>query len=483
MPTHFFAKRIIPSLLLPLVLAACAPSGSPQAEPKAAAAPSGSTAIVQLPDFSVLVEKEGPSVVNISTTQTVHDQARFSPFPEMSPNDPFSEFFRRFMPPQAGPHDYQTHSLGSGFIISDDGYILTNRHVVDDASEVLVKLTDKREFKARVIGSDRRSDVALIKIDAKGLPKIAIGDSVKLKVGEWVVAIGSPFGFENSVTQGIVSAKGRSLPDEDYVSFIQTDVPVNPGNSGGPLFNLRGEVVGINSQIYSRTGGYMGLSFAIPINVAMNVVDQLRSHGKVTRGRIGVKIQNLTPELAASFGLKGANGALVSSVEKGGPAEKAGLLPGDVILKFNGKPVGDSGELPGLVVETKPGTSVSLQILRKGTPRDVNIVIGELPADKETAGTEKSAGAEHMGLAISDLTPDQKRQLDVDHGVLVDDVQGAAEQAGIQPGDVILAINNIDIAGIEPFKRLISQQRRGAAIALLIQRGDSTFYVALKPRP
>ncbi|MDP1718499.1 MAG: Do family serine endopeptidase, partial [Burkholderiales bacterium] len=319
----------------------------------------------QLPDFTELVEKQGPAVVNISTTQTARPNPLAPQIPNLQEDDPFYEFFRRFIPnPGPGQREFQPQSLGSGFIISADGYILTNAHVVDAADEITVRLTDKREFKAKVIGADRRTDVALIKIEAAGLPLVKFGDPAKLKVGEWVAAIGSPFGFENSVTAGIVSAKGRSLPQENFVPFIQTDVAVNPGNSGGPLFNLRGEVVGINSQIYSRTGGFMGLSFAIPIDVANQIAQQLRTTGKVTRGRIGVVIQPVTKELAESFGLPRSQGALVNSVEKGGPADKAGIEPGDVIVKFDGKAVNASEDLPRIVGGTPPGSKVTVQIWR-----------------------------------------------------------------------------------------------------------------------
>ena len=327
-------------------------------------------AAAQLPDFTELVEKQGPAVVNISTTQAARNPL-LPQGPSPQEDDPFYEFFRRFMPqPGPGaPREFQSQSLGSGFIISQDGYILTNAHVVETADEITVKLTDKREFKAKVIGADRRTDIALIKIDATGLPAVKVGDPGRLRVGEWVLAIGSPFGFENTVTAGIVSAKGRSLPQENYVPFIQTDVAVNPGNSGGPLFNLRGEVVGINSQIYSRTGGFMGLSFAIPIDVANDIAQQLRTTGKVSRGRIGVVIQPVTKELADGFGLPRPQGALVNSVEKGGPAEKAGVEPGDVILRFDGKPVASSEDLPRIVGATKPGSKVTMQLWRNKTCR------------------------------------------------------------------------------------------------------------------
>ncbi len=354
----------------------------------------------ELPDFTELVEKQGVAVVNISTTQTVRNESVFPQMPELSEDDPMYDFFRRFMPHRkGGPREYQSRSLGSGFILSADGYILTNAHVVDAADEVTVRLTDKREFKAKVIGSDRRTDVALVKIDASGLPKVTIGKPDLLKAGEWVFAIGSPFGFDNSVTAGIVSAKGRSLPQENYVPFIQTDVAINPGNSGGPLFNMRGEVVGINSQIYSRSGGFMGLSFAIPIDVAIDISDQLRTQGKINRGWLGVMIQEMTKELAESFGLSKPIGALIANVDKGSPADKAGMAASDVILKFDGKAVENSTELPRLVAAVKPGKRVMVQIWRKGAYKDISLVVGELP-DK---GTRCHEGRQDWKQAWSDF--------------------------------------------------------------------------------
>ncbi len=475
-------KRIVPSVLLPIFLIACSPSNQAQTNPAPIARTASTTAplpAAQLPDFTTLVEREGPAVVNISTTQTVHNHPVMPQVPGLSPNDPLYDFFKRFMPPQqSGPSEFHTQSLGSGFIVSPDGYILTNAHVIDDADEVMVKLTDKRQFKAKVIGSDRRSDVAVIKINAKNLPTVLMGDSSKLKVGEWVVAIGAPFGFDNSVTAGIVSAKGRSLPDENYVPFIQTDVPINPGNSGGPLFNLRGQVVGINSQIYSRTGGYMGLSFAIPIDVAMNVANQLRAHGKVSRGRLGVEIQELTPELAASFGLSNANGVLVAAVDKNGPASKAGVLPGDVILKYDGKPVQNSNELPLLVAGTAPGTKVDIQVWRKGARKDLGVVVGELSADTVAQHAPAGRKANRLGMVLRELTNAEREQLNVDHGLLVESSEGAAAQAGIRRGDVILAINYSEVNSIEQFRKLIGQST-AKTVALLVQRGGSQIYVSV----
>jgi serine protease Do len=364
-----------------------------------------------LPDFTDLVDKQGPAVVNVSTTSTARGTEAQSPVPE---DDPFYDFFRRFGPPQ--PRDYETRSLGSGFIVSTDGYILTNAHVVEMADDVTVKLNDKREFKAKVIGADKRTDVAVIKIEATGLPAVRIGDPEKLRVGEWVLAIGSPFGFESTVTAGIVSAKGRSLPQENYVPFIQTDVAINPGNSGGPLFNLKGEVVGINSQIYSRTGGFMGLSFAIPIDVAMDVSNQLRTAGRVSRGRIGVVIQEVTKELAESFGLPKAAGALVNSVEKGGPADKAGIEASDVILKFDGKTIASSADLPRIVAQTRPGSKVTAQIWRKGAARDVSITVGEMPAEKVAQrpgrrDIKPGNVVARLGLTLSEPSMDQRKEL------------------------------------------------------------------------
>ena len=350
---------------------------APQAQQPAPAA-SASVPTVELPSFVTLVKKEGPVVVNVTTVRTVRQSAEAGP--GMAPDDPMYEFFRRFLPPPV-TQEFQAQGLGSGFIISQDGYILTNAHVVADADEATVGLTSKRQFKAKIVGIDPRTDVALLKIDASGLPFVKIGDPGRLEVGEWVAAIGAPFGLENTVTAGIVSAKGRSLPEETYVPFIQSDVALNPGNSGGPLFNMRGEVVGINSMIYSQTGGYMGLSFTIPIDLAMDISKQLQASGKVTRGRIGVQAQELNAELAASFGLKEPNGALVAMVEKGGPADQAGIQPGDVILAFNEKPVQNSADLARLVAGTKPGTTATVDIWRKGARQSAKVTVAELPPE------------------------------------------------------------------------------------------------------
>ena len=436
-----------------------------------------------LPDFTELAEKQSAAVVNISTTQTVRAQSQFPNIPE---DDPFFEFFRRFMPPQGPQQEFQTQSLGSGFIVSGDGCILTNAHVVQQADEINVKLTDQREFKAKVVGFDRRTDVALIKIEAANLPKVTVGDPTKLKVGEWVVAIGSPFGFESTVTAGIVSAKGRNLPQENIVPFIQTDVAINPGNSGGPLFNMNGEVVGINSKIYSRTGGFMGLSFAIPIDVAMNVADQLRTTGRVRRGWLGVVVQQVTKELADSFNLPKAEGALIASVEKGSPADKAGLEPSDVVLKVDGKSVVTNSDLSRLVAAGKPGNKVTLDIWRKGAPKQISVTLGELPAERAEGKPQRRAKADEetpnrFGLVLSDLTQERREQLGVSGGVLVEDVQGSAAKAGVQRGDVIVAVNDTDVRSVEQFNRAVSKLDPKRNVALLVRRGEQNVYLALKP--
>lgn len=446
----------------------------------------------ELPDFTELAEKQGATVVNISVTQSMRGSSVVSPFgPEG--DEQLQEFFRRFgipnmpgMPGQNGEAqpDYKSQSLGSGFIISNDGYILTNAHVVSSADEVIVKLSDNREFKAKIIGSDKRTDVALVKIEATGLPKVTIGDPSKLKVGEWVAAIGSPFGLENTMTAGIVSAKGRALPQENFVPFIQTDVAINPGNSGGPLFNLNGEVVGINSQIYSRSGGSMGLSFAIPIDVAIDVSNQLKASGKITRGWLGIAIQEITKDLAESFGMKNTNGALVAGVEKNGPADKGGLEAGDVILKFDSKPIATSADLPRAVGSTKPGKIVPVEVLRKGSVKTLNIGVGEMPSDpNEIAQSNKSAPkveANKIGLTLKELTAAQKKKLNGKNGLLVIESTGAAAQAGIRRGDVILGLNNSETQSVEQFNKQINAVAAGKTVAVLVQRGENTLYVPIK---
>ncbi|WP_026262928.1 DegQ family serine endoprotease [Chitiniphilus shinanonensis] len=440
-----------------------------------------------LPDFTQLVEKEGRAVVNVSTTGTVREAENgFNGL-----DDDTLNLFRRFgfpMPPMGpqGPRERQTQSLGSGFIIDGSGYVLTNAHVIADADEIKVKLVDKREFKATVIGSDARTDVALLKIEAPNLPKVDLGDAEALKVGEWVVAIGSPFGLESTVTAGIVSGKGRNLPDETYVPFIQTDVAINPGNSGGPLFNMKGEVVGINSQIYSRSGGYMGLSFAIPIDVAMKVADQLKAHGKVSRGRIGVTVQEVNEELAKSFGLPKASGALVSSVDKDGPGDKAGLKPGDIVTAFNGQPVQTTADLPRMVTDTKPGTNAKLQVWRDKASRDISVVIGEMEQpDRATAGREYKGGkkedSNRFGLSVREITnPRQLKELGLKYGLIVQGASGAAGKAGLMQGDVIAGIGGQELSSTAQLKKALDDLKPGQALPLRVLRGGASLFISLK---
>jgi serine protease Do len=462
-----------------------APISSSQAQmtPAQISGPQSRTAPAQpsdraLPDFSALVEQYGPAVVNISTTARVRTQMQQFQVPG-EPGDPFYEFFRRFQIPSPQGGDLTRKGVGSGFIVSADGYILTNAHVVDDATEVTVKLTDNREFQAKVIGVDRRTDVALVKIDARNLPTVRIGDASKARVGEWVAAIGSPFGLENTVTAGIISAKSRSLPDETYVPFIQTDVAINPGNSGGPLFNMAGEVIGINSQIYSRTGGYMGLSFAVPIDVAMKVKNDLQKYGKVSRGRLGVTIQGVSQDLAESFGLKKAQGALVSAVEPKSPADKAGFKPGDIILEVDGRVIENSIDLPRIIGESRPGTAVSLKVWRRGETRELRASLGEIPAEKiARAGDDARTGPGKLGVSVRPLTEEERKQVTSEGGLLVEEVDGAAARAGVQPGDVILALNNQPVKTADQLRRLVDRSR--GTVALLIQREGNKIYVPIK---
>lgn len=430
---------------------------------------------IALPDFAGIASQQGPAVVNISVSGSVKTGFTGLPgFPQVDPNDPFYEFFRHFQLPSP-PSSVPTHGLGSGFIVSPDGIILTNAHVVSDANEVIVKLTDKREFKAKVIGIDKPSDVAVLKINARNLPTVKIGDPNNSRVGEWVVAIGSPFGFENTVTAGIISAKSRSLPDEGYVPFLQTDVPVNPGNSGGPLFNMNGEVIGINSQIYSRSGGFQGLSFSIPIDVAMNVERQLVDHGKVSRGRLGVVIQGVDQQLADTFGLAKPEGALVSSVEKGSPADKAEIEVGDVILKFDGKAIVSPADLSLLVSQSSPGTPANIELWRKGKTIKVSLNVGEMKIaeEKSNAGEQSRVG---LGLTVRPLTREERKQADVASGLLVQNVgDGPAARAGIQPGDVILSVNGERISDIEKLGSMAGKTHK--PLALLILRDGRTMFV------
>jgi serine protease Do len=450
-------------------------------------APAVESMVRALPDFSPLVEKYGPAVVNVEVVEKAQTQGG----PQgLSPNDPFYDFFRRFgIPtPDQGPRGSAppVRGAGSGFIVSADGYILTNTHVVGNADEVTVRLTDRREFPAKVVGADERTDVAVIKINAANLPTVKLGDPSKVKPGQWVLAIGSPFGFENSATAGIISATARSLPSDNYVPFIQTDVAVNPGNSGGPLFNLQGEVIGINSQIFSRTGGYMGVSFAIPIDVARNVEDQLVKTGKVVRGRIGVTIQDVNAQLAESFGLDRPHGALVSSVEKDGPAAKAGLMPGDVILAVNGKPIERYGELSGNIAAMKPGVDANVDVWRSGKKMSVTVKVTEL---KEQQGqTAKSGGgkqkehatnqAAQLGLTVRQLDSQEKEQAETQGNLVVEEVTGPAASAGVQPGDIILGVNGKRVKTVKELQD--EAKSSGKNVALLIQREDAQIFVPLR---
>ena len=451
-----------------------------------------------LPDFSELVEQVGPSVVNIRTLERrTNGQAQGG---ANSPDEEMQEFFRRFFgvplpgQPRQGPRQNrpqedepaQPRGVGSGFILTQDGFIMTNAHVVDGADEVLVTLTDKREFKARIVGLDKRTDVAVVKIAATDLPAVKIGDVSRLRVGEWVMAIGSPFGLDNSVTAGIVSAKQRDTGD--YLPFIQTDVAINPGNSGGPLINMRGEVVGINSQIYSRSGGFMGISFAIPIDEAIRVSDQLRSTGRVQRGRIGVQIDQVSKEVAESIGLNKTQGALVRGVEAGSPAEKAGLEAGDIILRLDGKTIDKSTDLPRMVGNTKPGSKVTLSVWRRGSQRVLVVTVGEFepekPAKKASAPSEKPSetpGAKAFGLALSDLTDAQKKELKLRGGVRVESVADAAARAGLQEGDVILALANYETASVQVFEAIAAKLDRSKPVSMLVRRGDWAQYVVIRP--
>jgi serine protease Do len=451
-----------------------------------------------LPDFTELVERVGPAVVNIRTTERA--RAARGANPEM--DEEMLEFFRRFgiptpgqpgtpgqpnvprRTPQQPDGEPQQRGVGSGFILSADGYVMTNAHVVDGADEVFVTLTDKREFKARVIGADKRTDVALVKIEATGLPIVRIGDVGRLKVGEWVMAIGSPFGLENTVTAGIVSAKARDTGE--FLPFIQTDVAINPGNSGGPLINMRGEVVGINSQIYSRSGGFMGISFAIPIDEASRVSEQLRASGRVIRGRIGVQIAAVTKDVAESIGLGKPAGALVQSVESGGPADKGGVEAGDIIVKVDGRAVEKSGDLPRIIGATKPGQKVTLQVFRRGAYKDVAVSVVEFepapPVRRAGAPESKpSAPVSALGLAVSELTEAQKKELKLKAGVRVETAEGAAARAGIREGDVLLSVDNIEVTSVKQFESVVAKLDKAKPVTVLIRRGEWVNYLVIRP--
>jgi serine protease Do len=430
---------------------------------------------VALPDFSALVAKHGPAVVEI---RVVHETRKVSAngrggMPDLD-EDPLPPWFRQLPMPQR-PDNAPSQGTGSGFVVDPDGVIVTNAHVVADADEVRVRLTDGREFKAKVLGSDRTTDIAVLKIDATGLPMVKVGNPDATRVGEWVVAIGAPFGLENTVTAGIVSAKSRSLPGGAAVPFIQTDAAVNPGNSGGPLFNLKGEVIGVNSQIFSRTGGFQGLAFAVPINVAMDVKDQIQQHGKVTHGRLGVTIQEVNQALAEHFGLTTPGGALVSAVAKDSPAAKAGVAPGDVIRKFDGKDIARSTDLPPLVAQVKPGSKVTLEVWRDGKSKEVSATVGELTDKTTVASAPGEAAKGKLGVAVRPLSPEERKSGEVTNGVVVEDVAGAAARAGVRPGDVIVAVNSTPVSSPEQLQALIG--KAGKTIALLVQRDDARIFI------
>lgn len=449
-----------------------------------------------LPDFTVLVENVGGSVVNIRTTER-HRAGRGNGAPEM--DEDMLEFFKRFGVPIPGPQnprrapqqpspqesEPQQRGVGSGFILNADGFVMTNAHVVEGAEEVFVTLADKREFKARVIGADKRTDVAVVKIEATGLQAVRVGDVSRLKVGEWVIAIGSPFGLENTVTAGIVSAKARDTGD--FLPFIQTDVAINPGNSGGPLINMRGEVVGINSQIYSRSGSFIGISFAIPIDEAIRVADQLRASGRVIRGRIGVQIDQVTKEVAESIGLGKPSGAMVRSVEAGGPADKAGVEAGDIITKFDGRVIEKAGDLPRIVGSAKPGTKATLEVFRRGSSKELSVTVVELEAERpRSAPVERNAPKLPsviglLGLAVSDLSDGQKAELKVKNGVRVEAVEGSAAKAGIREGDIVLSIDKTEITTVKQFEAVISKLDKPKSVTLLVKRGEWVNYIVIRP--
>lgn len=440
---------------------------------------------VSLPDFTVLADQQGNTVVNISSIKNAVNKGNR----QLSPQEEhMKEFFNRFgipMPPGMGPNDQQQKQMsatGSGFILESDGYIITNAHVVGEADSIIVKLADKREFQAKLLGIDKRTDVALLKINAKDLQAVKIGNPKNIKVGEWVAAIGSPFGLENTMTVGVISAKGRALPQENFVPFIQTDVAINPGNSGGPLFNTNGEVIGINSQIYSRTGGYMGLSFAIPIDVAMDVADQLKMNGRVVRGWLGIAIQVVTDELKEALGLKDNSGALVAAVNKNTPAGKAGIEAGDVILKFNNKVIALSSDLPKYVGMTKPNKVVPVQIWRNGKTKILRVKIGEMPIDKMQASNKKTIkeSVNRIGLVLKESGAKDKKMLDGRNGLVVMKATGQAVSSQIRTGDIILALNNTPVTSVRAFNREINKTPKGKTIALLIFRNGDTLFVPVK---
>jgi serine protease Do len=430
-------------------------------------APGGGSVV--MPDFPLITQRYGPAVVNISVV------GRAQAAPDLS--DPL-EFFRQFQHGGVPQRSVPVRGMGSGFIVGADGTILTNAHVVKDATEVMVKLTDRREFKAKVLGSDAKTDIAVLKIDAGNLPVVTLGSSEKLRVGEWVLAIGAPFGFENTVTAGVVSAKGRSLPDDSAVPFIQTDVAVNPGNSGGPLFNARGEVVGINSQIYSQSGGYQGVSFAIPIDLASRIKDQIVAHGKVEHARLGVAVQEVNQSLADSFGLERPEGALVANVERGSAADRAGLQAGDVIRAANGRPIVASGDLPAIVGLSQPGDRLSLDVWRQGKPLKLIAELTRTGDKVAAAGARSEAEGGRVGLALRPLDPQERREAGVRAGVVVEDVAGPAEAAGVEPGDIVLAVNGTPVSTVDQVRAAMAKSQK--SVALLIQRGEDKIFVPIR---
>lgn len=442
-----------------------------------------------LPDFTPLIEEHSAAVVNISTSlKSSHAQAPNLNIPDVPEDSPFYDFFNKYfgqIPRDSQPYG-QRSSLGSGFIISDDGYVITNNHVVENAQEIIVGLKDRRELVAEIIGTDKRSDIAVLKIKGKGFPTLKLGNSDDLKVGEWVLAIGSPFGFNHSVTQGIISAMGRSLPNENYVPFIQTDVAINPGNSGGPLFNLEGEVIGVNSQIYSRNGGYMGLSFAVPIDVVVNVYQQLREQGYVSRGWLGVLIQDVTRELAESFGMERPHGALIAKVLPGSPAEASGFEAGDVVISFDKKEIGFSSDLPPIVGNSKIGSSVPVEVIRRGKNRTLKVKIEKLPEDEQlklaTQNTENNLVSNRLNVTVKTPTEAQRKQFELpEHGIIVEEVKdGVAKSAGVRSGDVILLLNNIKVKNAEHFTNMLKDLPENKSIPVLIQRRGTPIFLALK---
>ena len=444
---------------------------------------------IELPDFTELVEENSPAVVNISTKQKLSKNNRFPhglQIPDLPDDSPWNDLFKRFFEDRDNSNQPDAQSLGSGFIIDKDGYIVTNHHVIKGADEILVRLSDRRELVAELIGSDERSDIALLKVDAKSLPVVKVGNSEKLKVGEWAMAIGTPFGFDHSVSVGIISAIGRSnLPNSNYVPFIQTDVAINPGNSGGPLFNLDGEVIGINSQIYTRTGGFMGLSFAIPINVAMNVINQIKKTGHVKRGWLGVLIQEVNRELAESFGMDQPRGAAVLKVIDDSPAEKAGFKIGDVIVKFGGKEIHRSSDLPLAVGTTEIGKTIKVKIIREGRSKTLRVKVAELPDQEQLAGIEstpKKTSTNKLGMMVTNISSEQRQQFGIDkRGVYVKRIMdGPAREAGIRNGDILLKLNYKDINSVTEFKRVLKSLPKGKSVPVLIQRKKSPIFLAIK---